>query len=47
MSIKVLVIGAGRIGAEALAHVVSSGFDDIQIVSFKKNLNWHHITYSI
>lgn len=33
MNGKILVVGAGRIGAEALENVAACGFDDIQIVS--------------
>lgn len=33
MNGKILVLGVGRIGAEALENVVACGFDDIQIVS--------------
>ncbi|XP_055311022.1 uncharacterized protein LOC129573895 isoform X2 [Sitodiplosis mosellana] len=35
MSSKVLVIGAGRIGAEALEYIAACGFDDIQIIDME------------
>lgn len=32
---KVLVVGAGGIGCELLKNLVLSGFEDVEIVSFK------------
>jgi molybdopterin/thiamine biosynthesis adenylyltransferase len=35
---KVLVVGAGGIGCELLKNLVLSGFEDVEIVSYKNTI---------